>query len=62
MKEDDNIWLGICNFLSYKTGIDAWLFRCLFIIFLGNGSLLVYLLCYLCMYKDIENAIEESRK
>lgn len=41
---------GVCEKLEKMTGIDAWFWRILFIVFASGGAILIY--CLLAMILD----------
>lgn len=55
MDKENNIFLGVCNYLGYKTNLDPWVYRLLFVFFIGANSFILYLILYLLFSKDIDN-------
>jgi len=42
---------GVCENLEKQTGIDAWIFRLLFLFTIGVGGILIY--CILALLFDL---------
>ena len=44
MEEDNGLVLGVCARVSKQTNINVWVYRALFLLTIGTGGGIVYLL------------------
>ena len=49
MEERDALIFGVCSTLEQQTGINAWIFRALFVLTFGYGGGFVYALLALIL-------------
>ena len=44
MEESNSLILGVCDRLAHDTGLNVWIFRLIFILLLGHGGFIIYIL------------------